>query len=285
MLKKNVKTQKKLHTNMWRKVALSAWNRPNEPVIYSRVALNPEPALKFLETLNKNSTNKITITHYLGKVCGILLEKYDDLNSTILYKNAYVREGSDIFFHASLIDKYGKENLSGAKIENCAQKTIEEIANELNHQNSKVKSGEDVTFDQIKKVMAFIPIFISGFIIKLTAFIQYRLNIWSPLLGTKKDTFGSMMITNIGSLGIEEAFVPFSHYTNVHSICALGKISEAPVVREGELKVGLVQYACWTLDHRVIDGSNAAKMLESLKLYFENPELIMDYDQKNKLRK
>lgn len=278
MIKRNIKIKEKLKTNTWRKVALSAWNVPNEPVIFSRVQLNVQPALEYLEKVNKSATNKITITHYLGKVCGILLHKHPELNSSILYKHAYVREGTDVFFHVSLLDEHGNENLSGIKIKNCALKSIHQIAAEAHQNVREVKSGNDITFKKIKKTMRFIPLLFSKWIIKLTAFIQYRLNLWSPLLGTQQDTFGSLMITNIGSLGIEEAFVPFSFYTNVHSICAIGKIFDAPIVENGELKIGPIAYACWTLDHRVVDGSSAGRMLETFRTHFENPELIEKFD-------
>jgi len=279
MIRKNIKTVKPLRMNMWRKVALSAWNRPNEPVIYCRTTLRPESAISFLEKVNKNSETRITMTHLIGKICGIILSEHEDLNSSILFKKAYVREGSDVFFHVSLIDENGKENLSGAKIDNCAKKTIFEISKELNREAKTIKKGEDITFLKIKKVMKLTPLFFVSALVRLTAFIQYRLNLWSPLLKTKQDSFGAMMLTNIGSLDFEEAFVPFSHYTNVNSIIAMGKIIEAPVIENGEVKVGLTQNFCWTIDHRVIDGSGGAKVLKTFKKYYENPELISEYEK------
>jgi len=281
MIRQNIKVLKPLKMNMWRKVALNSWNRPNEPVIYSKVTLRPEKALAYLKELNKTNEVKITMTHFLGKVCGIVLKRHEDINSTILYKKAYVRKGSDIFFHVSHIDEDGKENLSGVKVDDCGDKSIAEIATELNREAKVVKTGNDVTFNKIKKIMKLTPMFLVNTIVRVTAYIQYRLNLWSPAFGTKQDSFGSMMITNIGSLGIEEAFVPFSHYTNVNSIIDFGKTFEAPVVENGEVKVGLSINACWTLDHRVIDGSNAAKMLETFRHFFESPENIDLYDQEN----
>ncbi len=278
-MQRNIKTLKKLPTNIWRKIAISAWNNPNEPVIYSRVLLRPEKALKYIEKINREKNARVTITHYLGKVCGILLYKHPELNSSILFHNAYLRKGTDIFFHVSMLDKHGNENLSGIKIENCALKSMVEIAEEMNRFSADIKKGNDLTFRAIKKVIKLTPRFLSTAAIRVATFIQYRLNLWSPLLGTKRDTFTSMMLTNIGSLGIDEAFVPFSSYTNVSSICALGRFIEAPVIENGHVTVGTIQYGCWTLDHRVVDGSSAAKMQETFRSHFENPELIEKFEQ------
>lgn len=281
MFKSNISPLSPLPVNAWRKVALAAWNNPNDPVIYSRVLLNPEPALAYLEKINTSSSTKITLTHYLGKVCGILLHKHPVLNSSILFYKAHTRKTSDIFFHISVIDEKGQENLSGFKVKNCAMKSLESIASELNQSNQLIKKGHDVTFLKIKQIMRILPHWLTRFAIRTTTFIQYRLNLWSPLLGTQQDTFGSHMITNIGSLGIDEAFVPFSSYTNVTSIVALGRIIEAPVIRNNQVVPGKIQYACWTLDHRIIDGSSAAFIQNTFRSVFENPQLIEDFDRQH----
>jgi pyruvate dehydrogenase E2 component (dihydrolipoamide acetyltransferase) len=83
-----------------------------------------------------------------------------------------------------------------------------------------------------------------------------------------------MMVTNIGTLGVEEAFVPFVPYTNTHVICSVGKITEEAVYRDGEIRAGKVIKLCFTLDHRLVDGSTAAKVVKAFENYFENPELI-----------
>ena len=279
MIFKNIKILKPMKMNTWRQIALSAWNRPNEPVIYSKIEMNAKNILLYLEEKNKTSNTKLTLTHVVGKICGIVLHEHDDLNSTILMKKAYIRKGTDIFFHVSSIDETGKENLSGVKVEDCALKSLESIAKEISHQGQLVKTGQDVTFNKIKKVLKATPMWLCRYIVAATSFIQNRLNLWSPVLGTKQDPFGAMMITNIGSLGIKEAFVPFSHYANVNSILSLGACHKGAVVVGDKIEVGTIQNACWTLDHRVIDGSGAAKMLTTFMKYYDSPELIDRFDK------
>src|SRR5262249_21267720 len=98
------------------------------------------------------------------------------------------------------------------------------------------------------------------------------LNIWTPLLGTPRDPFGSIMITNIGSLGLDMAFAPLVPYSRVPMLIALGAVREEPVVRGGQITVGKMIRLCSTFDHRVIDGVHAANMVRTAKAIFANPD-------------
>jgi pyruvate/2-oxoglutarate dehydrogenase complex dihydrolipoamide acyltransferase (E2) component len=79
------------------------------------------------------------------------------------------------------------------------------------------------------------------------------------------------MITNVGSLGLEEAYVPLVPYSRVPLVLALGAIREAPVVRDGAVAIERTMKLCATLDHRVLDGAHAAAMADTLRAWLEDP--------------
>jgi pyruvate dehydrogenase E2 component (dihydrolipoamide acetyltransferase) len=101
---------------------------------------------------------------------------------------------------------------------------------------------------------------------------MYTLNLWTPLLGSPRDPFGSCMITSIGSLGLDMAFAPLVPYSRVPLLIAVGAARETPVVRDGRLTVALISRLCVTIDHRLIDGMHAAKMAKTMLAVFANPE-------------
>jgi pyruvate dehydrogenase E2 component (dihydrolipoamide acetyltransferase) len=55
------------------------------------------------------------------------------------------------------------------------------------------------------------------------------------------------------------------------AILAIGSVKEVPVVESGELKVGIRMRATLSVDHRVSDGVEAAKFLQELAKYLEEP--------------
>ena len=55
------------------------------------------------------------------------------------------------------------------------------------------------------------------------------------------------------------------------AILAVGSVQEVPVAEAGVVRSGLRMKATLSADHRVTDGVEAARFLQSLARYIENP--------------
>jgi pyruvate dehydrogenase E2 component (dihydrolipoamide acetyltransferase) len=76
-------------------------------------------------------------------------------------------------------------------------------------------------------------------------------------------------ISNLGMYDVEN-FVAIINPPEV-GILAVGSAKEAPVVENGELKIGWRMKATVSVDHRVSDGAEAAQFMQSLAKYLEEP--------------
>lgn len=76
-------------------------------------------------------------------------------------------------------------------------------------------------------------------------------------------------ISNLGMYGVEE----FSAIINPPeaAILAVGSAQEEPVVEDGMLKTGWRMKATLSADHRITDGAEAARFMQHLALYLEQP--------------
>lgn len=76
-------------------------------------------------------------------------------------------------------------------------------------------------------------------------------------------------ISNLGMFGIDQ----FTAIINPPDSCilAVGGISQEPVVKNGEIKIGNVMKVTLTCDHRVVDGATGAAFLQTLKSLLEEP--------------
>jgi pyruvate dehydrogenase E2 component (dihydrolipoamide acetyltransferase) len=83
----------------------------------------------------------------------------------------------------------------------------------------------------------------------------------------------TISITNIGSAG-GMFFTPVINYPEV-AILGTGRISEKPVVKNGEIAVGKVMALSLSFDHRIIDGAVAQHALNYIKQLLEDPELLV----------
>nr|WP_253298155.1 dihydrolipoamide acetyltransferase family protein [Paenibacillus sp. MSJ-34] len=92
-------------------------------------------------------------------------------------------------------------------------------------------------------------------------------------LGPNEMKGGTITITNIGSAG-GMFFTPIINFPEV-AILGTGRISEKPVVKNGEIVVAPVMALSLSYDHRIIDGATAQNFLNYIKSLLANPELLV----------
>ena len=83
----------------------------------------------------------------------------------------------------------------------------------------------------------------------------------------------TISITNIGSAG-GMFFTPIINFPEV-AILGTGRISEKPVVKNGEIVAAPVMALSLSFDHRIIDGATAQHFMNYIKSLLNNPELLV----------
>ena len=81
---------------------------------------------------------------------------------------------------------------------------------------------------------------------------------------------GTFTITNLGGFGVD-TFTPIINLPQA-AILGVGRIAAEPVVRESEIVAREMLPLSLTFDHRVVDGAPAARFLDTLRGYIENPD-------------
>ena len=84
---------------------------------------------------------------------------------------------------------------------------------------------------------------------------------------------GSMSITNIGSAG-GQWFTPVINFPEI-AILGIGRISEKPIIKNGEIIGAHVLALSLSFDHRMIDGATAQNALNYIKQLLSEPELLL----------
>ncbi|MBI2105206.1 2-oxo acid dehydrogenase subunit E2 [Candidatus Woesearchaeota archaeon] len=84
---------------------------------------------------------------------------------------------------------------------------------------------------------------------------------------------GTFTITNYGSVGGTYA-TPILNLDEA-GILGLGKIFERAVLANGKLKNVKILPISLTFDHRILDGAEAARFIESLKKFLEDPDHLL----------
>jgi pyruvate dehydrogenase E2 component (dihydrolipoamide acetyltransferase) len=84
---------------------------------------------------------------------------------------------------------------------------------------------------------------------------------------------GTFTVSNYGALGGIYA-TPIINYPEV-AILGVGKIKDTPVVRNGKLVVRKILSLALSFDHRVVDGGEGARFLNTVIARLEDPDLIL----------
>lgn len=83
----------------------------------------------------------------------------------------------------------------------------------------------------------------------------------------------TITITNIGSAG-GMFFTPVINHPEV-AILGTGRISDKPVIRDGEITAGKMMALSLSFDHRLIDGATAQYAMNYIKQLLEEPQLLV----------
>ena len=279
----NIDLGKKQNLTSYRKIAIASWRHPRDPNTYTMLDLPVDTALEFLKTTS--SGIPLTLTHYVTKILAHCLNKYSDLNHVLRMGNLYKRNQVDVFITTLLKTKKGKD-LSGFIIRQPNKKSIAEIAEISKTGTNQLRRNTDKENLKVQKIVNPLPSLLLKPLLLIQEFFQFTLNISIPFLGMPKDRFGSAMITNIGALGIEHAFIPLSPYSRCPLLIGIGKPRKIPVVRDDRVIVANSVIITFTFDHRYADGAHGSHLIRHFKKIFTNPAAyrhVFEGDEKTDL--
>lgn len=269
----NLELEAKENLSSFRRIAIGTWRTTHDPSVYGTLALRADPILAYLEAIRQRTGKRVTLTHLMAKAAAIVLAEMPDANAVLRFNRIYLRKKIGVFFQVALEDeKTGEIDLSGTTIFDAHQKSVVAIVDEFESKVSRVRKGQDEQLESSRGMFKKIPPLMLGWVLDLLSFFTVTLNLDLSRFGIPKDPFGSVMVTNIGSLGLEEAYVPLVPYSHVPLLIALGATKEEPVVENGQIVIAKVVRAFATFDHRVLDGAHAAKMAKTLRRIFADPE-------------
>lgn len=268
----NVDLEPQRELSSFRRLALGTWRTAADPSVYGSLTLRMDPALAYIDAFRAATGRHLTVTHLFARAAAAVLEQVPDANALLRAGRLYRRRRIGVFFQVAMKDPAtGRLDLSGTTIHDPQRRTLVELCDDLEARFAEVRADGDGAISRVRRMFSHLPLPAIPALLRLTSFASYTLNLDLGWAGVPRDAFGSVMITNVGALGLEEAYVPLVPYSRVPLLLALGQIREAPVARGGQVIIERVMKVCATLDHRVLDGAHAAAMAEILRAWIEDP--------------
>ena len=268
----NLELVRKDDVSSFRKIAIGTWRTAYDPSVYGQIELRMDEAVRYIAAFREKTGKKLTVSHMMAKAAAMVLKECPDANAILRWNRVYLRRRIGVFFQVVMTDEgASKVDLSGATLYDVEGKSLADIYDEFNAKVESVRARKDPALEKTRNTFLGIPYFALNAVLRFISFLSYTLNLDLRRFGIPNDPFGSIMITNIGSLGLDTAFVPLVPYSRVPILIATGAVKEVPVVEEGKLVPAKVMRVNATFDHRFIDGFHASVMSRVLKQWIEHP--------------
>jgi pyruvate dehydrogenase E2 component (dihydrolipoamide acetyltransferase) len=268
----NLELTRKDDVSSFRKIAIGTWRTAYDPSVYGTIELRMDEAIRYIHAFREKTGKKLTVSHLMAKVAAMVLKECPDANAILRWNRVYLRKRIGIFFQVVMTDDGAdKVDLSGATLYDVEQKSLLQICDEFSEKVGAVRARKDPALEKTRATFLGVPYLALNSILRLISFLSYTLNLDLRRFGIPQDPFGSLMITNIGSLGLDTAYVPLVPYARVPILLALGAVRETAVADKGQLVVAKTMRVNATFDHRFIDGFHASVMSRVLRQWIEHP--------------
>lgn len=262
----------KEEVSSFRKIAIGTWQTAYDPTVYGTMRIRMDKALQYIERFREVHGVRLTVTHLVAKAIAEGLKKCPDANAILRFNKIYLRKQVTLSVLVVQTDQGdGKVDLTAARIADADQKSLKQMAAEMQDAVDKVRQRKDKALEASKGTIHKIPFMWMNMFLKLLGFLMYTLNLDLSFLGMPKDAFGGVTITNVGSLGLDVAYVPLVPYTNTPIFVAPGAVQDVPVVEDGKVVPGKVMNLNASFDHRFIDGFHAGLLAKTVRDMMENP--------------
>jgi hypothetical protein len=268
----NLELVRKDEISSFRKIAIGTWRTVGDPSVYGTLELRMDEAMRYVQEFRQRTGRRLTISHLMAKAAAMVLKECPEANAILRFNRLYLRKRIGVFFQVVMEDEgEGKIDLSGATLYDVEQKSLLQICDEFEVKVAKVKARKDEALEKTRTTFLAVPYLLLNLVLRLISFLCFTLNLDLRRFGVAQDPFGSIMITNIGSLGLDVAYVPIVPFSRVPMLFAVGAVKEQARVVEGQVKAVRVMSVNATFDHRIIDGFHAATMSRVLRAWMEHP--------------
>lgn len=257
-----------------RRIAIGTWRRSGDPSVYGALTVEVDAMLAYIERFRAHTGLRLTLSHVMAKVMGEVYRAMPDANAVLRFGRIYLRRDVAVFFQVAMEDPAtGEIDLSGVVVRDPAAQDLAEIVQTFERSTRQVRAGRDAEKESTRQLMRRLPGWLVGPVLDVVAMGLYTFNLDLRWLGLPRDAFGAALITNVGSLGLDEAYAPLVPYSRAPLVISLGAVQRTLLPDDdGAPRLAHTLRIGATFDHRILDGAHAARMARVVQRCFADPE-------------
>ncbi len=256
--------------NAWRKTAACIYKKPSDSKIFGSVELDVTDLEEYISRKRKEGL-KITITHFMTlTIARALAQDIPELNVYLRRGKIIKRDSVDAA--VSVLLKGGQ--MGSVMLKKADQLTLEEAVTEMTRQIREARQGSENKTMQSKNLISSMPWPFRNWFFRIYKTLTINWGLSIPLLNLSTRSFGSFLISNIGSLGLDMGIPALLPSSNLSLVMILGSILKKPAVVNDQIVPRKILTLGAALDHRLVDASHGGRLFRFIKHSIKNPDLL-----------
>ena len=256
-------------TPVRRKIAAATWRPSRDGRIYARLEVDVSPALAYAERVLEESGVKVSVTHIVGAALARVLREVPEFRARMVFGRVVPLESCDIAF---AVDIAGGSDLAPIKVRGADTLTPAEVATALQRGADRLRAGRDEAYGRTSRLVELAPAWAIRPVLAMSSVISGGLG--RSAFGQPGFPLGTAFVSNVGTVGLDEAFLAPLPFARTPVYLAVGAQRERALVIDGEVVVRPTVVLVATADHRLGDGSHAGEMVEGIKRLIADPSLM-----------
>lgn len=252
-----------------RKVAVATWRPPTEGRLMTRLDVDVDPALAYVAARRAAGAKGLTLMHVVGAAAARAARAVPEANTRVRAGRVVPFGDVSIGF---AVDIGQGTDLAPVKVSGADLLTPAEIATHVWQGVRALREGTDPGFRTSTAVARWVPSVLMKPMMLATSVLLGGFGM--PLLGQQGNPLGSVFISNVAPLGVEEVFLAPVPFARTPVYLALGTTSERAVVRDGQIVAVNQVTLCLTGDHRLVDGVQCALFFDALTRVLADPDQL-----------
>ena len=255
----------------WRVTAAAIYTTPTDSRVYGTLEIDVTDARKFIAEKRKSGT-KLTMTHIVtAAVSRAVAFDVPEMNCFIRRGKVIGRKRLDAMIPVAMNDGAG---VTSVIIEDAHARTVSSIASEIREKAQTARSGVESRAARNKYLLNRIPWPLRRPVFLLLKWLTVDMGIEIRALGLSAHSFGSFVISDIGSHGLKTGMTGLMPAAKIPAVIVLGQVEEKPVVRKGEIVIRTMLPLTGTFDHRIVDGGQIGKLARGIRRNFRNVDAL-----------
>lgn len=261
----------------WRVSAAAIYTAPSDSRVYGSLDIDVTDAKLFMDEKRRAGV-KITMMHLTTAVLARAVAfDVPELNCFIRRGAVVGRKRLNVMVPVMLDSQSG---VTSVVVNDAHARRVSELADDIRTLAQNSRGGRESKASRNKYLLNRVPWPFRRAVFKVLKWLTVDLGLELRALGLSSDSFGSFIVSDIGSFGLTTGMAALFPAAKIPAVVIMGKMEQKPVVRHGEIVIRTILPLTGTFDHRIVDGMQIGKLGRAIHRNFARPEWLDEVPEK-----